>query len=833
MSDSLTCEVVSWRDEPRESSGWHIITVRALDDTQYTVTGCNLPRPGSRCEFSGEWQQTKWGEQFHVRTVTATKPPLTAAGVARWLEDRCDGIGKVKAAAILAHFLDDPAALWASLARGPAELATVPGITAEVAEHVHEAFEADGTAREHYATLRGWRLTQAQINRILKHWPIAEACKRLYDDPYLLAEHISGFGFVRADEIATTVGVPKHSRLRLRAGILHALGEAAQQGHVFGELGLFAHISQTFLGVPLDETIAVLQELLAAKRVVGVDDSRIYLPVFERAERDCEQLAITMMRADRGRGTLSYTMSAIDAAAQQGKSLQPQQLEAIDLAANMDRPLGFITGGPGTGKTTILRFAVEALEAQGVQVLLAAPTGKAAKRMTEATGHGAMTLHRLLAFRPEQGVFECESCQRASGRFERVALPRCAVLVDESSMVDLQLWAELMRAVARGGNQAVVRFVGDADQLPPVGPGQPFQDHLKAFDGFSNVVRLGRVFRQGFGSWVAESAPLVLAGRMPELKQRPDFRFVDVTRADQVPVAIEAMLSGLADSDDWTAATLHADYVPETRTPTGVPAPVLVPQHKGLAGVAVINRLLSEYYNPATDDAVGEQNLIRIALEDGTDLRVGARVLCTKNDYNRGVRNGDTGVITQMIMERDKRGEPRPRVLVQLDADETTAQQRLDAQRSGDGQESPDWHVVEYSFVQAREQLTLAYAMTIHKSQGSQYPWVIVVCHSSHRRMLSRRLLYTALTRASEGVVIVGNREGIEAAIANAQETPRNTWLRQRLQSHFDTYSVDAATRGASGDESCVNRKCVECRNYLPENQLNDAQLCAACAEVT
>jgi exodeoxyribonuclease V alpha subunit len=408
--------------------------------------------------------------------------------------------------------------------------------------------------------------------------------------------------------------------------------------------------------------------------------------------------------------------------------------------------------------------------------------------MTEATERDAITLHRLLQFRPEY-VIDCETCKHSSGSFERVEIGRFAIIVDEASMVDLELWAELMRAVERGGNRAAVRFVGDADQLPPVGPGQPFRDHLTALSDTSAVVRLESVFRQGEGSWVAQSAPLILAGKMPDLTQRPDFRFLEVVRADHVPATIEQLFCGEHDAPEWSAATLAADYAPVKRAPTGVAAPVLVPQHKGLAGVAVINRLLSEHFNPPAKFQenfvtgarlpVGEADLIRIPLEDGTDLRVGARVMALKNDYQRGVRNGDTGVIESMEMKVDKRGEPKPDVFVRLDPDETTSREILAAQRNG--APIPKTPLVHYKFAEAREQLTLSYAMSIHKSQGSQYPWVIVVCHSTHSRMLTRRLMYTALTRASEGVVIVGNREGIHKAVQNAQEVQRNTSLVQRL----------------------------------------------------
>lgn len=813
MNDSLICEVVSWHDEPRESTGWHRIQARALDDALHTVTGCHLPRPGSHCEFSGEWQETKYGTQFHVRAIAVTKPPQSAAGVQRWLEDRCEGIGKVKAAAILAAFGDDPAAMWTALQNdGPNALTRVPGISAEVSQHVHEQFEAEGTAREHYAMLRGWRLTQAQITRIVKHWPIAEACVRLYDDPYLLAQHISGFGFERADKIADEVGIPKHAKQRVRAGILHALGEAAQAGHVFGDQALFQNIAQNTLRMPFSDVVEVLKEMLQGKTIVSPDGARMYLPVYERAERGAAETALSLLYVDAqercancdagridcfneervdivccpncthaGAPKRDWAKWAIEAVPSDVLQLEPQQALAINLAADMTRPLAFITGGPGTGKTTILQFAIEALRAQGIHVVLAAPTGKAARRMTEATGHAASTLHRLLGYQSES-VIDCETCQRIGKTFELAQIDRCAVFIDEASMVDVQMWAALMEALERGGNCGVVRFVGDADQLPPVGPGQPFQDHLKALaEGkhASTVVRLQAQKRSDKASWVSVSAPLILAGQMPDLKQRHDFRFVDVgTRADLVPGAIEKLVRGGFDNADWSADTLRADYIPKKKAPTGVPAPVLIPQHKGLAGVAIINRLLSEHYNPHPG-TTRDQDLVRIALEDGTDLRVGARVLVTKNDYQRGVRNGDTGVIERMEMMRDKRNEPRPKVFVRMDPDETTAREALAASINGD--DVPETPLVEYSFVHAREQLVLAYAMTIHKSQGSQYPWIVVVCHSSHVRMLSRRLIYTALTRASEGVVIVGNREGLERAVNNGQELPRNTWLRQRL----------------------------------------------------
>lgn len=771
-SNVLHCEVLAWRTDPKESSGWHIVETRGVDEVKYTVTGCNLPRPGARCELKGEWQDSeRYGRQFFCRSVEQVHPPLSAGGVCRWLSDRCDGIGNARAAALLTHFGGDAAALWAALDKGPSALAGAPGISAELAEHIHQTYVAEGASREHYAVLRGWGLTQAQIARVLQHWPdVAEACRLLHADPYLLAEHVSGFAFNRADKIAREMGVQPQSRERVRAAILYCLEQEAGAGHTFATQSTLQHMSRAFLGVPFERALSCVCELRDANKLRVNDGARLYLPSLDEDESDAARGVLTLIDRERGERRAPV---AIDWGPREPNA---QQAHAVQLLADVSRRVAFVTGGPGTGKTTVLKLALNVLAADGLMVMLAAPTGKAAKRMTEATGLQAQTLHRLLQYRPEQWT-DCDACKRASSGFGQVALVCDVLIIDEASMVDVQLWAALMRAVAYGGWRTAVRFVGDADQLPPVGPGQPFQDCLQTLGRGPEAERIARLSvnqRQAARSWVARSAPVLLAGTVPDVAQSPDFRFLEVDRADEVAPTIQRLLRGGFDCAEWNCSTLSADHLCEG-VRAGNPAPVLAPQRTGKAGIAALNLMLHEHHNPRPTPPGAT-----VELEDSTELRVGSWVMATKNDYQRNVRNGDTGVIEYVELGLNRRGVEHVReVGMRLDPDETTAKLIAEAERSGE--DPPECPLIKYTGPQAREQLQLAYAMTIHKSQGSQYPWIVVVCHSTHTQMLTRRLLYTAITRSRQGLVLVGDCEGLAAATHNAREVVRRTWMIDRL----------------------------------------------------
>ncbi len=404
--------------------------------------------------------------------------------------------------------------------------------------------------------------------------------------------------------------------------------------------------------------------------------------------------------------------------------LDPSQQAAVELMRTV--PFGVVTGGPGTGKTTTLRTALDALDEAGVMYELAAPTGKAARRMQEATGRAAQTIHRLLEYNPSGRGYG-----KSDGFLVNADNPlECdAVFVDESSMIDVELGAALLDAV-----QAPTRLVliGDAAQLPPVGPGRPFADLIES--GHVPVAHLTTLHRAAAESWVCSQAPKVLRGELPDLRERDDFLFLEHDVRDRsVDALIETALDGLA----------------RTRGVVREEAQILVPQNVGPAGAEVINRRMQAALNPP-----GDQRAWKVGKkQNAREIREGDRVIQTRNDYLRDVMNGEIGIVIgaagngACVARFDDRE-------VEVDRD------GMDA-------------------------LHLAYALTTHKYQGSEIPWALVLCHSTHTRMLTRTWLYTSITRAKRGVVLVGDRVGVERAVKNALDAKRNSGLVDRL-THYE-----------------------------------------------
>lgn len=393
-------------------------------------------------------------------------------------------------------------------------------------------------------------------------------------------------------------------------------------------------------------------------------------------------------------------------------TLDASQERAVELACSSQ--LGLITGGPGRGKTTCLKFALDLLDERRESYVLAAPTGKAAKRMNETTGRHARTIHRLLEFSPRSGW----------ARNERNPIDESCVIVDESSMIDVELGARLLAAIRPERTRLIL--IGDADQLPPVGPGRVFGDLVDA--GNVPTVRLDTLHRSARESWIFRNAPRVLAGDMPELSPCKDFMWVPVDAASDILPAVQRLV---------------CEVLPEYAGAGDVQT--LIPQRPGVAGINAANKALQNALNPYQSD------LPRIARgDDGDELRLDDRVIQTKNDYTLGVFNGEVGEI------------------------QTIAGGNVTVDLSGD-------RSVTYTLEQANS-LQLAYALTVHRAQGSEFPWVVVVCHSTHAFILSRQLLYTAITRGKQGVVLVGNEAGLKHALGDAHPPKRNTGLIERMR---------------------------------------------------
>lgn len=668
-TETLRGEVLRWQREPKPDTGWHVIEVLDADGARHLVTGCALPRPGAHVELSGAWEVSpRFGRQFHARTVVASNPALSADGVARWLVERVPGIGPARAASMLARHGGDAARLWAALQAG--EVAAADGVTAQMLADAREALAAEGTAARYQALLYGWGLTQRQIVRVQKHWSLDEATKLLHANPYLLADHIDGFGFKRADAVATKLGIAKFDQVRVHAALLHYIDQAANEGHVFADNAIVRAIARD-TQLSYARVLDGIVYLANAGRLVVDARARVYLPEYYDAERAAAADLRVRFAGFTGRASSDWLdvsdVRVVDAA---DGGADPWQAAAIALLTDTTCPIGFVTGGPGTGKTTVIKRAVELLLARGVGVSLAAPTGKAAKRMTEATGRRAGTLHSMLQFRPRPNT-QCEVCRTqepgdvdlggVAVREDRV------IIVDEASMVDVRLWAALAERVAAG---ACLRFIGDAHQLPPVGAGQPFRDALDVAPSDA-VVRLRTVYRAK-GAWVKAAAPLMLQGVVPSLDPAPGLRFVSVEAADQVANAVRAVYAGDLNDEHFVASAALA---------TGH-MPVIVPQRTGSAGANALNQALHEVFNP-TPAEPGPT----VPLEDGTELRAGSWVMVLKNDAKRGVCNGDTAVVT----------------LVESDGWVTL---------TVDGSDGP---AVRYARAEARDQLRLAYASTVHK----------------------------------------------------------------------------------------------------------------------
>lgn len=670
-------------------------------------------QPGESLRLTGRWVvDRRYGEQYRVESFATTKP-ATLTGIEKYLgSGLVRGVGKKLAARLVAHFGLETLEV---IDVAPARLSEVDGIGAVRRERITRAWAEQREIREVMVFLQSHGVSSTFAVRIYKHYR-QQAIPVVKEDPYRLALDIFGIGFKTADAIAGRLGISATSPRRAEAGVLHLLGEASGEGHVWLPREQLLTRARELLAVDDAIVETAIGALVEAQRVVVEDETRVFSRALHAAELGVANQLRALVSSPARPLSLELPAALEWYQAQARLTLAPEQREAIGRA--LESKVVVITGGPGTGKTTLVNGLIRLFERARRTVVLAAPTGRAAKRLTETTGHEAKTLHRLLEFSPKTRSFERNRDQ---------PLEADVVIIDEVSMLDVVLANDLLKAVPRA---AQLVLVGDVDQLPSVGPGRVLADLIDSTQ--LPVVRLKHVFRQAQDSWIITNAHRINAGQLPRwparggLQPRPDFYFADVDEPEQLLRRLKDAVH-LKIPRDW-----GFDAIDDVQ--------VLTPMHRGLLGAGNLNLELQALLNPrGTSLTRGSRT-----------FREGDKVMQLTNNYELEVFNGDVGrVVSVDAIEQQ--------LVVRFDGREV-------AYEPGD-----------------LDELTLAYACSIHKSQGSEYPCVVMPLHTQHYVMLQRNLLYTGVTRGRKLVVVIGSRRALAMAVRATGASKRFTTLAQRL----------------------------------------------------
>lgn len=678
-----------------------------------TLTGVNV---GESLRLRGVWtEHPRYGKQFQVRDYVVHLP-ATLEGLRKYLgSGLIRGIGPVNAGRIVDVFgLQTLDVIEHNVNR----LREVPGIGEKRAASVAVAWEEQKQIKEIMLFLQSHGVSTGLAVKIFKQYG-DEAIAIVQENPYRLAKDIWGIGFKTADKVARQMGVAHDAPQRIEAGLRYVLGTFSDEGHCFATRLQLLDAATQILEVPTAGCEPALEGLLQQEELIAEDEA-IYLPPFFRAEASVAAKLRLLLRSPRDRletfTALDWDRAFTGLDARNDFKLAEAQRRAVRMA--LTHKVAILTGGPGTGKTTITRAIIQLLQSKGCSVLLAAPTGRAAKRLSELTGLEAKTLHRLLEYKPAQG-----------NRFLRDSenpLDTDLIIVDEASMIDILLINHLLQAVEAGSH---LLLVGDGDQLPSVGPGNVLQDLIAST--VIPVTRLETIFRQADDSFIIVNAHRINHGELPLFP--PETRDFFLFHQEDPEQATELVL-------DIVARRIPAKFGLDARRDVQV----LSPMHRGPAGVSALNRRLQEVLNPPAADKTQITHGLRI-------LRTGDRVMQIHNDYERQVFNGDMGYIIAIDLEDQT---------VTIAFDDTTA-------------------LYEFSELDA---IVHAYAVSIHKAQGSEFPAVVLPLLTQHYMMLQRNLLYTGVTRARSLVVLVGGVRAIAIAVRNDKIARRNTRLAQRLQ---------------------------------------------------
>lgn len=709
-----------------EDTGFTVAKMRVAGYTDpVTVVGnVPAPRPGELLKMQGFWvDHPKFGRQFKV---TSHKPvvPATPEGIRKYLgSGLIKGIGPVTAERIVKHFGEKTLEVIEHRAE---ELGQVEGLGPKRVKMIREAWREQKGIRELMIFLQDHDVSPVHAAKIFRHYGW-EAVRVVSQNPYRLATDIHGIGFLTADRIAQKMGFEKSAPARAEAGILHVLRQLSEEGHVYFPYELLIEKCKEILDVDREvitraigsivlEGRLVIEDLTQDFRAFEPNHKAVYLKAFHVAETGIADLMRRLISSQKSLGRIDADSALVSVGRNLAFRLAPKQVQALRAAAS--EKVLVITGGPGTGKTTLINLLIRIFRERAGRILLAAPTGRAAKRMSEATGFPSRTLHRLLEYSPQKGGFM---------RNRDHPLETDVLVVDETSMVDTVLMYHLLKALPA---EATLILVGDVYQLPSVGAGNVLKDLISS--AVIPVVELKDIFRQAAESRITVNAHRINAGLLPEWKRErgplEDFYFIEQDDPEQ---ALRIILELVCER---IPKRFRFDRVEDIQ--------VLSPMHKGVVGTENLNVKLQEALNPSGEEMVrGERR-----------FRVLDKVMQVRNNYDKEVFNGDIGRITSIDREEQV-------VTVTFDG-----------------------IPVPYESSELDE-IIHAYAISVHKSQGSEYRAVIVPILSQHHLLLQRNLIYTAVTRARELVVMVGSKKALATGVKNDRTMRRYTHLAQRIRS--------------------------------------------------
>lgn len=706
-----------------EENGFVVAKLQEKGKRELTTVVGNLSgiHAGESLRLTGQWvENRKFGQQFQIERFEVLVP-ATLAGIRKYLASgTIRGIGPVMAERIVETFGLDTLEV---IEKFPKRLSKVPGIGSKRIEMITQGWVEHKGIQAVMIFLQGHGVSATYAAKIYRHYG-DRSIPIVRDNPYRLAEDIHGIGFLMADRIAQSLGIDPNSLVRVKAGLIHVLNGLAEEGHVYYPEKELCRRAQEILKTDGELICQGLQELQRRGKIFVEEIPRgemgrpVYLTSLYLAERGVSERLRELTETRPSLMSIDPKRAIEWVEAKLGIELAPKQREAVGLAASSK--VIVITGGPGTGKTTIIMAVLRIFQQMGLRVLLAAPTGRAAKRMSEATGREAKTIHRLLEYSPQTGEFN---------RNEAHPLEADAVIIDEASMVDVSLMFHLLKGIP---NHARLILVGDVDQLPPVGPGNTLRDIIDS--GRFTVVRLTEIFRQARESLIVVNAHRINEGEFPILRDGGresllDFYFFEEEDPQRI---LQNILS------------LCSERIPgRFRFHPIKDIQVLTPMHRGILGAMNLNVELQKRLNP---DPPG----VTLGLRT---FKTGDKVMQITNNYEKEVFNGDIGWISKIDQENRE-------MIVDFDG-----------------------RMISYRFPELDE-VVLAYAISVHKSQGSEYPCVVLPVSTQHYLLLQRNLIYTGITRAKKLVVLIGTKKALGIALRNNKPRERYTCLKERLSNN-------------------------------------------------